>query len=151
MTTGPPDEHAAITKVMTTVSSGQSSFVEADRASCGDGRRAAFVAESGCLGEHPAPRMPGMVEQVDARTSRVRMLSPREHVLSAWQARPAAESSPEEGCPVASPDRNNVHSTAVTHTSSSQGCGMAMTARLRRRKQRSDPLPSSAGSACWQI
>ena len=27
---------------------------------------------------------------------------------------------------------------------------MAVSAGLRRQKQRSDPLPSSAGSACWQ-
>jgi hypothetical protein len=104
---------------MTTVSSGRSSLAGADRASCGDGRRAAFVAVSGCLGEHPAPRMLGMVEQVGARTSRVCMISPCEDVLSAWQARPAAGSSPEKGCPVASADRNNFHSTAITRTSSS--------------------------------
>jgi len=43
-----------------------------------------------------------MIGQVDARTSRVRLVSNREHVQSAWQARPAAGSSPG-GCPVASP------------------------------------------------
>jgi hypothetical protein len=134
-----------VSKVMTTVSSGRSSFVEVDRAACGNGRRAAFVAESACLGEHPAPRMPGMVEQVGARTRRVCMVSNREHVLPAWQARPAAGSSPEEDWPVASPDHSNVHSTAITRTTTGQRCGMAMTAGLRRQQQ-SNPLPSSTGS-----
>jgi hypothetical protein len=37
--------------------------------------------------------MLGMVEQVGARMGRVGVLSDREDVLSAWRARPAAESS----------------------------------------------------------
>ncbi len=77
----------------TTVSSDQSNFAEADRTPCGNGRRAAFVAESAGSGGHAAPRMLGMVEQVGAWMGRVGVLSDREDVLSAWRARPAAESS----------------------------------------------------------
>jgi hypothetical protein len=140
-TAGPLGEHAVITEVTTTVSSGRSGIAEADRAARGAGRRAAFVAGSACLGEHAAPRMPGMVGQVGAR---VCMVSHREQVLSAWQARPAAGSSPKEDCPVASADRSDVRSTAIAHTTTGQECGTAMTAGLGRQQQRNDPLPNCA-------